>query len=102
MKLNEEQLKSLAVYIRIGDNKEGVPQFRKVRDPVEVDVEEGRCLMRIPQVPVPEYASLKDPVSFSLPDEIELIITLKEYQGHVIVFDKQGQKLNETPVKLGE
>jgi hypothetical protein len=95
----------LIIYIHVGENKEGVPQFRKVRHPEAVDVTTGQLHMWVEDIHMNDQEELMRPVAMdpanppTPPAEISVQATLREFNGHVILFDSNGKKIDETPVK---
>lgn len=100
--INEQ---NLSVYIYVGDNKENVPQFRKVRYPEAVDAAKGVVQLWVEDITLDDAEELMSPVTVdpenppALPPAADVEATLKQYNGHVVVFDLQGKKIDETPVK---
>jgi hypothetical protein len=95
----------LSVYIYVGDNKEGVPQFRKVRYPEAVDAAKGIVQLWVEDIMLDDAEELMAPVALdpknppTLPPVLPVEAQLKQYTGHVVVFDLQGKKVDETPVE---
>ena len=94
----------LVVYIYVGDNKEGVPQFRRVRHPEAVDPKKGVAQIWVEDIHKATDEELMRPVMIDpnnppeAPKEIGVESTLRQYEGHVIVFDAAGKKVDETSI----
>jgi len=105
--IQKEQILSenLTVYIYVGDNKEGTPQFRKVRHPEKVDVAAGHVQMWVEDTLLDPHNTSLNPVVVDpknlpeQPPEIAIEAALRAYTGHVILFDATGKKIDETPVE---
>lgn len=104
--LNRDEIRqrSLVVYIHVGENKEGTPQFRKVRWPESVDVAAGKMNMWVEDFYLDlegdnlELAVVDPENPPSPPRQIEVESSLRNFEGHIILFDSNGKKIDETPI----